>query len=254
MRKCLIHAMLLLVVPATAAGEEVPIVPPPDAYELQEVRDDYWLRHEDTPAYYGLLDHARRVPREQLRTAGREFLAQRGEETGLPTFVDMLRNSSKYRGQPVFLTGHVLQTVEYDAAENPYGIEKLYETSLYTEDARHNLTTVVFLEKPDELPLGGETVDGVEVAGYFLKLYWYPAGDNQTHKAPLILARTVTVRPPTAHGPLVPPEIGYPLLLAGFILLVTVVWRIQQSDNKRMLERRKKELDSQQPDFDGLAR
>lgn len=246
--------MLLFAVTETASGEEIPIVPPPEAYELESVRDDYWLKHEDTSGYYGLLAHARRVPQEQLRVAGREFLARRREESGLPTFVDMLRNSSEYRGQPVFLTGHVLQTVEYDAEENPYGIDKLYETSLYTEDARHNLTTVVFLEKPDELPLGGETVDGIEVAGYFLKLYWYPAGDNQTHKAPLILARTVTVRPPPAHGPLVPPEIGYPLLVAGFVLLVAVVWRIQQSDRTRLLERRKKELDSQQPDFDGLAR
>lgn len=235
------------------AQEEVAsVVPPQDAYGLPTVEDDTWLSHRDNAAYYGLLHHAREIPEDQLRAAGKEFITQRMQASGRPTFVDMLKSPGSYRGQPVFLKGHILQTVEYEADENPYGITRLYESSLYSDDAQNNMTTVVFLEKPDNLPLGAEMVDGVQVAGYFLKLYWYDAHDNHTHKAPLILASTVTVKPPPVHQPIVAPGIAYPALLVGVALLVAIVWVVQRSDRKRLLQRREQELDSEFPDFSDI--
>lgn len=250
--KIIAFGVVMLSVPPVAVKADVPVVPDPEEYRLSEVEDDVWLRHTDTPAYYGLLHHAGRVPPDRLRAAGAEFVRQRAEQTGLPTFVDMLRNSSAYQGQPVLLRGHILQTQRAAALDNPYGIETIYESSLFIDDSQGNLTTVVFLEKPEGLPIGGELVDGVEVAGYFLKLYWYPAGDQQTHKAPLILAHTVTVRPPAVHGPLVPPRIAYPLLLIGFVVLVAIVWSVQRSDRKRLIDRREQELEQRRPDFTAI--
>lgn len=243
---------LLLMTAAPASSAEVSVYIAPKDYGLPDVENDVWLRATDTEAYYGLLHHASQVPDAALRAAGQEFIQQREQKTGLPTFVDMLRNSPEFKGQPVFLRGHILQTQKASALENPFGIETIYESSLFIDDAQGNLTTIVFLDKPEGLPIGGEMVDGVEVAGYFLKLYWYPANDNQTHKAPLILARTITLRAPTQHGPLVPAWISYPALLIGFLVLASIVWYVQRADRKRLVDRREEALEQQRPDFSGI--
>src|SRR5690606_28382922 len=134
---------------------------------------------------------------------------ERRQKSNLPTFVDIIRNTKEFRGQPIRMQGHVLQTIEYEAIDNPYGIEKLYESTLFTEDSQSHPATIVFLEKPDNLPISGDLIDGVTVNGYFLKTYLYPSSDNTTRKAPLILAKTVSVPPqissakPSPLGPTV---------------------------------------------------
>lgn len=221
-----------------------------DPLGLSAVRDDYWLVADDNKAYYNLLNRARQTPLEELETAAREFRAQRLTESKLPQFVDMIRHSKKYIGQPVTMRGHILQTLEYKADENPFGIEQLYESMLYTDDSQAHPTTVVFLEKPENLPLGGELVNGVTVSGYFLKVYWYPSSDNATRKSPLILAHTLHVQPISLKGH---SDINWvPFFTVGvFIalgLIATFAW-LQRSDRRRMLAEQKRRLEQDASHF-----
>ncbi len=218
------------------AADELPITPPPDAYGLELIEDGPLL-HDDNTAYYGLLAHASLVKQDELRVAGRDFLKSRLGKTKLPTFLDMIRNPAEFRGKPVFLQGHVLQTLEYNAAPNEYGIEKLYEVSLFIEDAQAHPMTVVFLEKPEQLKIGGEMVDGIQVSGYFLKAYHYPSTDKHTRVAPLILANTITIKTAPRVAPLVPAVVSYGGLLLVFAVLIAIVWYVTQSDRRRMLKR-----------------
>lgn len=233
-----------------SSGDEQPTVTEDDPLGLNLVRDDWWLTGNENPAYYGLLNKANEISQQELAENAKEFIQQRRTEAKLSTFVDMIRNTKEFRGQPVVMKGHILQTLEYEAEENSFGIEHLYEATLYTEDSQSHPTTIVFLEKPENLPLGGETVNGVTVYGYFLKTYLYPSSDKATRKAPLILAKTLTVQPPkvaklpTETNPMIYWGIG-----GGLAVLVFVIILVQRSDRKRMLENQKKRLDEQQPVF-----
>lgn len=233
-----------------SSGEEQPTVTEDDPLGFNLVRDDWWLTGNENPAYYGLLNKAAEVSQAELAKDAIAFLKQRREKTRLSTFVDMIRNTQEFRGQPVQMKGHILQTLEYEAVENPYGIETLYESTLYTDDSQSHPTTVVFLEKPDNLPVGGETVNGVTVNGYFLKTYLYPSSDETTRKAPLILAKTLTVKPPkVAKLPTETNAFIYWGIGGGVALLAFVVVLVQRSDRKRMLENQKKRLGEEEPVF-----
>lgn len=227
---------------------------PDDPLGLSAVRDDYWLTSDDNSAYYGLLHQAQELPADELARLAKAFVAHRRSESGMPTFIDMIRNPQAFRGQPIQLKGHVLQTLEYEAEENSYGIEQLYESTLFTEDSQSHPTTIVFLEKPDNLPISGELVDGVTVNGYFLKNYWYPSSDNATRKAPLILAQTVVVKPPQpAPVPGATSKILYWGLGSAILILTAIVVMVQRSDRKRTLADQKKRLAEANPQFDQLT-
>ena len=218
--------------------------------DLSAIKDDDWLKAEDAEAYYGLLNQAKSKSQTELRKAGREFVAKRKSESQLPTFVDMIRNPQSFRGQPVALSGHVLQTLEYEAEENEYDIETLYEVALFTDDSQGHPTTVIFLERPAELPIGGKLIDGVTASGYFLKTYWYDSSDNRTRKAPLVLAKTVNVRSAKASsredssGTII-----FAAILVGVVVLIAVVASLQRADRKRLLAEQKKRLDLESPQF-----
>lgn len=233
-----------------SSGDEQPTLSEDDPLGLNLVRDDWWLTGNENPAYYGLLNKSNEISQKELADDARAFIRKRREESKLSTFVDMIRNTKEFRGQPVQMKGHILQTLEYEADENPYGIERLYESTLYTADSQSHPTTVVFLDKPENLPIGGETVDGVTVNGYFLKTYLYPSSDETTRKAPLILAKTLTVQPPKVTT--LPTETN-PFIYWGvggcLIFLILVIVLVQRSDRKRMLENQKNRLNEEQPVF-----
>lgn len=255
-----LFAILLFVIAASlksdaqdlsvSAGEDQGKVTEDDPLGLKLIRDDFWLTGNENPAYYGLLKLAQDQSPEELAKTAKEFTAKRKAVSKLPTFVDMIRHPQAFRGKPVHLNGHVLQTIEYDAEENPHGIEQLYEISLFSEDSQTHPTTVVFLEKPESLPVGGETVNGVRVNGYFLKTYLYPSSDNKTRKAPLILARTVEITPQqAAKMPETTNKLIYGVIAGGLLLLVITVILVQRSDRRRMLERQKKQLEENAPEI-----
>lgn len=232
-------------------ADDLPVIPPEDAYGLPEVSDNTFLSPEDSPAYFGLLDHASLIEPGQLRQVAREFVQTRKEQTGLPTFVDMIKNPEAYRGKPVILRGHLHLTQSYEALDNDYGIDTLYDVSFFDEDSQTNLTTVIFLQKPDKLKVGGEMVNGVEVVGYFLKNYLYDSQDNHTRKAPLIMANTITIRDAKPLPPVVAPWLTYGAMVLGFLVLVAGVWWTRRGDRKQYEQRRAKQI-RETPDFSGI--
>ena len=234
-------------------AESIPVIPPRDAYGLDQVQDETDLTYEDSEVYYGLLHRAQQIPADELKAAGRAFVQQRREVSGLPPFPDMLKHPREWRGQPVYLSGHLQQTIEYPAAANPWGIETLYESALYTDDSQLHPITVVFTNKPDNLPVKEGLVDRVRVAGYFLKLYLYPSADQKIRKAPLILADTLTVLPTPDPGPLVPREwvIAFVIVLA--VLAAIFVARIVMVDRARREQRHRETEPHERPDFSGLG-
>lgn len=240
--------------PAISADSPESSATPPITkdFDLGTVVDDTWLTNEESSAYYGLLQKAIETPVEELRKQGQAFVQKRREQKHLPAFPDMLNNPAEWRGQPVTLTGHVLQTVEYDPAPNPYGIGTLYESSLFIEDSQGHPITVIFTEKPENLPIGGELIDGVQVSGYFFKVYWYPSSDKQTRKAPLILAKTVSVRPPFVPGPVLPPIVSWGVLVLTALFVVGVLWKIVSNDRRRKEAQRAKAISDGPPDLSRL--
>ncbi len=221
-----------------------------DPFALAFVRDHSPLDGNDNIAYYGLLNQAREADQNELAKEGKQFLKQRIQESRIPTFPDFIRNPKVFRGEPVHLTGHVLQTIEYDANENEHGIEKLYESMIYTDDSQTHPAAIVFLEKPDNLPISGDLIEGVSVSGYFLKTYVYPSSDNTPRVAPLILAKTVTVKPqPKAVKSEETSRFIFWGLGSGIVLLFLVIFFVQKSDRKRMLQEQKKRLESKAPTF-----
>ncbi len=174
---------------------------------MENVQDDtLGLTFEDREAYFRILKLTEKLAPADLSDLAREFRDDRRAASekyrqrplrNFPTFVDLFRHPDEYRGRPVTLHGYFRRLVTYPAGENDQGFEHLYEGWLYTDDSQGNPAVVIFTEKPEGLPIGGDITEEVIVTGYFLKMYGYAAQDTN-RKAPLVLAQTVQWRP--QHG------------------------------------------------------
>jgi hypothetical protein len=213
---------------AGAADRSPPARLDPVDFGLQNVADRSELTFEESTAYYAILDHVRRVPDDRLNQAAAAFRAERRAAIPvdphrpreipreLPVFVDLLQSPQACRGSPVRLEGHFLRLVSYAAGPNPFGIERLYEGWLVTEDSQLHPSTIVFTELPAGMPMGESLIDGVSVTGYFFKLHTYASRDDKTRFAPLILARTVGWRvPPTTDRLVLPGMVWWAVIWVG---------------------------------------
>jgi hypothetical protein len=209
-RFALASALLLAACAAVGADDEPaaeatpPATPQPpeiakDEFPLEWVVDRTELHGTaDSSTYYGILNRVRSVDPAALREAAARFREQRWKDSRFadwpaeefPLFFDVTDNPTLWRGKPITLFGHVrLHHVVHD--ENEFGLDPIHEAYLYTEDSQGHPATIVFTENPSNLPVGEVTTSGVEVTGYFLKLYNYPSRDGKTRYSPLILAREV---------------------------------------------------------------
>lgn len=232
----LICGMLLAVAAAGQAEPQASVALDARALGLDAVRDREELLFEDREAYFRILAHLQDVDAEALDQAAAGFRHQRWStvkeygdvpEDEFPVFVDLFLHPSDYRGQPVTLRGHLVGPIVTlpDGAE--YGLDRLYQTHLFDNDSQTNPTTVIFTDLPPGVDREAELIDGVSVTGYFFKVHWYRSRSGQRQLAPLILARTIDVRPPA------PPEwpvstggaIAVILALAVVALLVVVMVR-----------------------------
>ncbi|MEO1996730.1 MAG: hypothetical protein ABGZ17_15810, partial [Planctomycetaceae bacterium] len=178
-----------------------PALPPGLCHRVQHRQP---LQAGEETAYYRILHHARLVPLEQQRQQSRAFRQQRmrplssdKSDDGYSTFRDIFLNPESCVCQSVTLTGHVQTVTQFPAAENPFGLQTLYQVHLFPDDGQRNLAVVICSALPKGLPLDSGVVDGVSVTGYFFKMYRYPADDprdagRQIQRiAPLILASRV---------------------------------------------------------------
>jgi|GEM_PF-3477304 len=234
------------------SGESVAL--PPDL--LAPVTNRTSIRAAESDAYYYVLDHARKVSLAKQKAAAARHLQERlrkfradpaNARRKFSLFADMFRNPADYQGELVTLSGYLRKLESYSADENPYGIETLYEGWLFIPDSQRNPVVVVTTEIPERIPQGPqlvkeEVVNGIEVTGYYFKLYRFPAQDGD-RGAPMILARRLEWTPVevAAAGP--PPWYVYAGVLVLFFVLAYVLWRVSRQD--RAVQRRRREMDAQ---------
>lgn len=189
------------------------------------------LTSDDREAYFRILKLTQRLEPEELRRLAREFRKDRHAASPryrqrpvekFPTFVDLFQHPEAYRGRPVTLHGYFRRLVTYDAGKNDKGIKDLYEGWLYPDDGQSNPTVVVFTEKPQGLPIGGDLAEEITVTGYFLKMYGYQAHDT-TRKAPLILAETVRWRPQRELASWKPSAQTYVAVTAAIVVIAFLI-------------------------------
>ncbi len=227
------------------------------AIDLTTVTDRTDLSFDESPAYYGILAHARSVPLPALEAAARELRRRRWQssprfrdrpEAEFPLFVDLIEHPEAYRGQPVTVSGHTIRLVTYPAGPNDEGIDTLYEAWLVTDDSQQHPTTVICTEIPQGMPIGEELIDGVSVTGYFFKLRTYPSRDRKIRFAPLILAHTMTWHPPPDAA------VGWVLSpwqlcggVAAVIIMISVLLFLSARRRRRLHEERISEVLPEQP-------
>jgi hypothetical protein len=265
MTRCCILILLQAFLDPVVAQEPATVSPPaveidPAAVLLDFVHDRTELAYEERAAYFGILNHVRRVAPDDLHRAAADFVHRRWSESqdlhtpqeqDFPLFADMLKRPAEYRGQPVLLRGHVIRVVKYPG-DDAYGLDPLYEAWLVTPDAQRHPTTVIFSELPPGLALGDDLVDGVSVAGYFLKLHLYASRDGKGRVAPLILARTMTVSAPAGVNFPVPVPVIYMGVIALIGSLVFFTWRASRGDRAFQAERRTRMNEASPPDLAAL--
>jgi len=215
---------------------------------LSEIQDEtLGLTDADRDAYFRILMLTQKLPDEELRLLAREFREDRHAaspkyrkqpKAKFPTFVDLFQHPADYRGRPVTLHGYFRRLISYSAGENTQGFETIYEGWLYPDAGQGNPAVVIFTEKPDGLPIGGDITEEVSVTGYFFKMYGYQAQDAP-RKAPLLLANSVRWQPRKAIAQWTPSPQFYGLITAGILFLgVMIAIGVRESKIQRDQERR----------------
>jgi len=160
------------------------------------------LEAEATP-YYKVLEHARRVDySRQVKTASENIARHEAAFRKQPEnarikfslFADVFTHPEEYVGELLTMEGYVRKLLKHPLdPDDPAGVQT-YEAWMYTPDSQHNPVVVVFSELPENMPLGGNLVEPIEVTGYFFKIYGYRAQD-QIRAAPMLLAKTIKWKP-----------------------------------------------------------
>ena len=181
-RSLILTGFLGMCVPLSAMADEPasdPFQPFPDQLapslfnEVQD-RDFRGIVPEEKTLYYYVLKHLQETSLKDQKQAAAFNLQQRRSELKtfkehpqlkLPLFPDIFKNSSRYKGRLVTLTGRVRKLMHYPAEKNDYGIKTLYEAWLFTDASQQNPTVVVCTEVPpalqDGLPKGIDVIDHV---------------------------------------------------------------------------------------------
>ncbi|QDT93427.1 hypothetical protein [Gimesia algae] len=236
---------------------------------FNEVQDKAFggVLDDEKALYYYVLKHLRDTSLEDQKQAAAFNLQQRRSEIKLfrehperelPIFPDLFKNSDRYKGRLVTLTGRVRKLIHYPAADdNQYGMKTLYEAWLFTDDSQQNPTVVICTEVPpalkNGLPEGTDVIDHVTVTGYLFKMYVYNAQDT-SRVAPLILAKQLEWNPRTTD------ERGSRLfsqILAGTLIVLIAgvaiaMWKASQRDKQFRERRLQKNPD--QVDFNQLEK
>ncbi|MBS0204697.1 MAG: hypothetical protein JSS49_17470 [Planctomycetes bacterium] len=211
---------------------------------LRRVKDNtIGIRREEGEAYYRLLDHAQRVPVNELELAGATDVQ----------YLNLMTDPQQFRGEPVTIHGDLWRLYEFQASVNAYGFNTLYEAWIFTADSSNHPYRVVLTELPRELEPGENLRKQVRVTGYFFKREGYASGGGM-HVAPTLLAhRILLYRPPDSipsTDAIVPYMIGL-ISAVGLAFLVTLA-SFAISDRRAARAALLRELNAPRPSFEGL--
>ncbi|MBA4063929.1 MAG: hypothetical protein C0501_09495 [Isosphaera sp.] len=210
------------------------------------VRDDKEVAGAETNpeeawAWNHVLLHARRFDPEEL------------ERHAAPVdFARLFNEGRDFRNELVGFEGRLLMLRETKPTGKllAAGAEKLYEGWVVPKDTPGgNPVCVVFTDPPAGAEATGRVNLWVSVAGYSFKLFRYQSGEREkddpakfkAKRAPLVLARTVLVRPDpeapskwTWGGGFVPAVAG--LLFGTLMFAVVLIWWFRRGDRQARRE------------------
>ena len=202
-----------------------------DGKLFTDVQDGtYAVPFKELAGYYAILARVAAVPQQALRD-----LAKRNGLVPL----SVLRNEPKpHRGRAMTIEGKLGSLKALPSSRPELGLKTLYEAWIVTPESDGNPYRVVF----SELPRGLQPRDRfdepppVRATGYFFKVQTYEVqpGDDQSHTAPLILAKQiqpieVSEAAPQASG-LATYVIAFALLLGA--VLAVFLWRFSVGDRQ----------------------
>ncbi|MCG6155862.1 hypothetical protein [Rubinisphaera margarita] len=198
---------------------------------LEDVNDQYiGLRADESDSYYRVLAHVTRLDEDLLSRSARSDVLH----------VNLMHEPERYRGELVQLKGTARRIVPLDATENQYGIRKLYEIWITTDDSGSEPWRIVAKSIDERLPVGENVNAPIKAIGYFFKQYSY-ASQGGMHIAPLILSArvdsNVVVRVAPSGTGLQP----YIILFAAFFGLGTILLVSAYSHGDRLFQTRMKE-------------
>lgn len=195
---------------------------------LDQIKDNaVGIRESERELYYYLLAKTRDVPREQLKAVARSDIA----------FAVLMNESKQLLGEIITVKGELRRLHPIPAGRNEFGIETLWEGWLFNADSGLNPYCIRMTSIPDGIPTGQELGSGVlvNVTGYFLKRYGYPAQGERLHVAPLMLTGSVQWirRRPSS----VPDDLGIVPYVLGFagimgLTISVLLFRFRSSDRE----------------------
>ncbi len=198
---------------------------------LTNVDDQYiGLRADEADSYYRVLAHVTRLDEDLLGRSARSDVLH----------VNLIHEPDRYRGELVQLKGTARRILPLEATENQYGIRKLYEIWITTDDSGSEPWRIVAKSIDERLPVGENVNVPIKAIGYFFKQYSY-ASQGGMHIAPLILSArvdsNVVVRVAPSGTGLQP----YIILFAAFFGLGTILLVSAYSHGDRLFQSRMKE-------------
>ncbi len=182
------------------------------------ITDKAELRSREMIAYWELLSWSRSQSFEELERRARRD----------PAMVQIWEEPKKHRGRPFRLKLHIRRVLEWetDPKQNPLGVTRVYEAMGWTDESKSLPYSILFTEKPPQMPIGDEVEADVVFVGYFFKILAYTAY-NSRRATPLLMGRVrmapkIASRPSAGASPL---QIGG-LFIAGLVGLGIVIWFI----------------------------
>jgi hypothetical protein len=185
---------------ALAAGQTVnkkpehdtnAVLPGIDKEALAKVKDDAKVFTGERPIEYDILRVLGEMPQSEIARAS----------IGNVSFVEILEQPQAYRGQVVSFDGHVVRCVKVPAGVNDEGIDSYYELVITPDDRPREVLFVHCDELPKGLVEAQKLDEPVHVDALMFKRWAYQASDAQWHSTPLLLTRTVQLKPKPPAAP-----------------------------------------------------
>lgn len=183
---------------------------------LDQVQDNTMgIRKDEAESFYWLLDHSRRVPSRKMEKAGLTDVQ----------YINLMTEPNRFRGEPVTIEGDLWRLYEFDASENTYDVNRVYEGWVFTGESANHPYRIVCTSLPKGIEPGENMRIPVRLTGYFYKLEGYRSSAG-VHVAPTLLAKRMKVNPLPNAIPMMSGFLPYLLgtiMAVGIALLVTTV-------------------------------
>jgi hypothetical protein len=172
-----------------AKEDRMELLPGVNAESLAKVRDDTpWIRADEVDAWLNIW--------QTLSQSMQDEIARRA--TDPVGFLELFQQPRAFRGKVVSIRGTARQALYIDAAENAQDIDGYYRVIIRPDRGPSEPVFVYTLELPPDFPVGEHVRAEIETAGVFFKRMVYPADDGELRRTPVIMARTLTWKPPAA--------------------------------------------------------